>query len=898
MVFVNARLHVSGGALGGGLMVEDSSSVAVLATAAGVWCDTKFVVTTLRTGRCNADAAGGDATVELTRRCRHAAAAIGDLRFIYGGLHGGRVSPLSFELEATLKLARFLYRVRWFGMSLMRKVKRCFTCYKPTDRGDGGKSLKNCMYYSEMSVEERNEKITSAISYCKVANFEYIDEVEAAVEEEARKASTENKTTTNNPDRASYWEELLKDRYEVQKVEEFKAMGSQEDEDLAGLEDVSSEREDNNYEAELTDEETTASGILTGRRPYRKKIRVDSAESLPLMEGEGRSFRVKGFNQNQMAAFVQIMIRLAKYGTLFLTHIDEDITDSPTFSVLLLIRDKVKSGRHGYGRWQAIVDDKDLKVQEVICQELNLPAVTLPVPGASQSQDGANVVSAETPMNETKGTVVGNDLAVDAAKRAPDAANRSKLFQDSSSLYHYREMQRRQVEFIKKKGDTKANETPIEEPETEAKVLDIPSPCSMDIDSQTSNQLPQVINGVPKGLRIEDVLGRIAVSLLIRDKVKAASEKPGTPSFPDDIVSRFPGLKSGRFWKEHHDLLLLSAVLNVKSMQSAYMQHGRRDSSAVALVPSNGTVNITKQSKEDFVELFNWDKRGFPPCGLLNCGNSCFANVVLQCLVYTRPLVAYLLEKGHQKEYRRNDWCFLCEFQTHVERSSESRHPFSPINILLRLPNIGGDLGYGKQEDAHEFMRFAINTMQSVCLDEFGREKALHPSTQETTLIQHIFRGHVQSQVICSKCNNVSNQYENMMDLTVEIQGDATCLEECLDLSTVRERLHGDNMYKCDGCNEYVMAWKRLTVRRAPNILTIALKRFQSERFGKLNKRVTFPETLDLSPYMSEVGDGNDVYKLYAVVVHVDMLNASFFCHYICYTNDFCGKWYRIDDCK
>ncbi|XP_028057173.1 CHD3-type chromatin-remodeling factor PICKLE-like [Camellia sinensis] len=370
-------------------------------------------------------------------------------------------------------------------------------------------------------------------------------------------------------------------------------------------------------------------------RPFFQSFAVDSAESLPLMEGEGRSFRVKGFNQNQRAAFVQIMMRfgvgefdwaeftprlkqktceeIKEYGTLFLTHIAEDITDSPTFSdgvpkglriedvlgriaVSLLIRDKVKaasekpgtplfpddivsrfpglkSGRfwkehhdllllrsvlkHGYGRWHAIVDDKDLKVQEVICQELNLPVVTLPVPGASQSQDGANVVSAETPMNETKATVVGNDLAVDAANRAPDAANRSQLFQDSSSLYHYREMQRRQVEFIKKKGDTKANETPIEEPETEAKVLDIPSPCSMDIDSQTSNQLPQVINGVPKGLRIEDVLGRIAVSLLIRDKfkdqlanygtgVKAASEKPGTPFFPDDIVSRFPRLKSGR----------------------------------------------------------------------------------------------------------------------------------------------------------------------------------------------------------------------------------------------------------------------------------------------------------------------------------------------------------------
>lgn len=37
------------------------------------------------------------------------------------------------------------------------------------------------------------------------------------------------------------------------------------------------------------------------------------------------------------------------------------------------------------------------------------------------------------------------------------------------------------------------------------------------------------------------------------------------------------------------------------------------------------------------------------------------------------------------------------------------------------------------------------------------------------------------------------------MDLTVEIQGDAASLEECLEQFTVREWLHGDNMYKCDG---------------------------------------------------------------------------------------------------
>ncbi|KAK4422393.1 Ubiquitin carboxyl-terminal hydrolase 19 [Sesamum alatum] len=354
-------------------------------------------------------------------------------------------------------------------------------------------------------------------------------------------------------------------------------------------------------------------------------------------------------------------------------------------------------------------------------------------------------------------------------------------------------------------------------------------------------------------------------------------------------------------WNSEH-------MMKCKDLQSLYKANNTKSTSLLrerkaSLVPVGGSSKVLKQSNkilfpyEEFVQFFNWDRPGYPPCGLLNCGNSCFANVVLQCLAYTRPLVAYLLEKGHKKECQMDDWCFLCEFQNHVERASQNLAPFSPINILSRLPNIGGNLGYGKQEDAHEFMRFAIDTMQSVCLDEFGGEKAVQPRYQETTLIQHIFGGRLQSQVICTECNNVSNQFENMMDLTVEIHGDAGSLEECLDQFTAKEWLHGDNMYKCDNCNAYVMAWKRLNVQRAPNILTIALKRFQSGRFGKLNKRVTFPETLDLSSYMSK-SDGNDVYKLYAVIVHVDMLNASFFGHYICYVKDFRGNWYRVDDCK
>lgn len=59
----------------------------------------------------------------------------------------------------------------------------------------------------------------------QVANFEYIDEVEAVAEEESQKASIESKSTVNNLERSTYWEELLRDKYEVHKIEEFNALG-------------------------------------------------------------------------------------------------------------------------------------------------------------------------------------------------------------------------------------------------------------------------------------------------------------------------------------------------------------------------------------------------------------------------------------------------------------------------------------------------------------------------------------------------------------------------------------------------------------------------------------------------------------------------------------------------
>ncbi|KAE9458809.1 hypothetical protein C3L33_09237, partial [Rhododendron williamsianum] len=295
---------------------------------------------------------------------------------------------------------------------------------------------------------------------------------------------------------------------------------------------------------------------------------------------------------------------------------------------------------------------------------------------------------------------------------------------------------------------------------------------------------------------------------------------------------------------------------------------------------------------ELFVKLYNWNKVELQPFGLTNCGNSCYANAVLQCLVCTPPLTAYLLQGLHRE---RKGWCFTCEFESLILKAKEGTSPLSPMSILAQIQNIGSHLGNGKEEDAHEFLRYAIDAMQSVCLKE-ARVSSGSCLEEETSLIGLTFGGYLRSKIKCLKCGGKSERHERMMDLTVEIEGDIGTLEEALQKFTGTEILDGENKYQCTRCRSYERAKKKLTVQEAPNILTIALKRFQSGKFGKLNKSIKFPEILNLAPYMSGTSDKSPIYRLYGVVVHLDIMNAAFSGHYVCYIKNGQKKWFKIDD--
>ncbi|KAJ4916008.1 Ubiquitin carboxyl-terminal hydrolase 15 [Raphanus sativus] len=322
------------------------------------------------------------------------------------------------------------------------------------------------------------------------------------------------------------------------------------------------------------------------------------------------------------------------------------------------------------------------------------------------------------------------------------------------------------------------------------------------------------------------------------------------------------------------------------------------------LMKMMGLRNSTKHDKnlkmlfpyEEFVKFFQCEVFYLSPRGLVNCGNSCYANAVLQSLTCTKPLVAYLLGRSHSRSCSGKDWCLMCELEQHVMMLRESGGPLSASRILSHMRSINCQIGDGSQEDAHEFLRLLVASMQSICLERLGGETKVDPRLQETTLVQHMFGGRLRSKVKCLRCDHESERYENIMDLTLEIYGWVESLQDALTQFTRPEDLDGENMYRCSRCAGYVRARKELSIHEAPNILTIVLKRFQEGRYGKINKCISFPEMLDMIPFMTRTGDVPPLYMLYAVIVHLDTLNASFSGHYISYVKDLRGNWFRIDD--
>ncbi|KAH9622984.1 hypothetical protein KSS87_023085 [Heliosperma pusillum] len=252
----------------------------------------------------------------------------------------------------------------------------------------------------------------------------------------------------------------------------------------------------------------------------------------------------------------------------------------------------------------------------------------------------------------------------------------------------------------------------------------------------------------------------------------------------------------------------------------------------------------------------------------------------------------------------RKKECPFCLLEKRIVRSlSIDLTLDAPAKILSCLEIFSKNFKSGRQEDAHEFLRYVVDGCHDTCLrlKKLQLQRAKKTSNGvgkenfgSSTIVKDIFGGALQSQIKCLSCGNESNKVDEIMDICLEISG-CSSLKEALRNFFQVESLDGNNKYNCERCTKLVTAKKQMSLLQAPNVLVVQLKRFEGIFGGKIDRVIAFEEVLVLSSFMCKASqDPNPEYSLFATIVHSGFSPESG--HYYAYIKDAVGRWYCCND--
>ncbi|GHJ88224.1 hypothetical protein NliqN6_4626 [Naganishia liquefaciens] len=281
--------------------------------------------------------------------------------------------------------------------------------------------------------------------------------------------------------------------------------------------------------------------------------------------------------------------------------------------------------------------------------------------------------------------------------------------------------------------------------------------------------------------------------------------------------------------------------------------------------------------------------------GLQNLGNTCFANSILQVMMYTPPVLHYLSGQGHDFSsctLASKGFCFTCELQK-ARRNlwTSSGQSWSPKEIMRSIKKICPSMRQFRQEDAHEFFRYGIDLLHNEALKLAKATKEPH-AVRETSWIHKVWGGRLRSRITCHDCGNNSDTFDAFLDLSLDLDNKTATVKDALAKFVQKDSLSGKNKYKCEKCNKLVDATKQMQIVKAPEVLSLHLKRF-TPTGRKITSTIKYTGNLNLDPYMDNY-TGSPLYELYAVTVHQG--SGPHIGHYYSYVKNKNGTWFEAND--
>ncbi|XP_072108818.1 ubiquitin carboxyl-terminal hydrolase 46 isoform X2 [Mobula birostris] len=268
--------------------------------------------------------------------------------------------------------------------------------------------------------------------------------------------------------------------------------------------------------------------------------------------------------------------------------------------------------------------------------------------------------------------------------------------------------------------------------------------------------------------------------------------------------------------------------------------------------------------------------------GLVNFGNTCYCNSVLQALYFCRPFRENVLAYKAQQKKKENLLTCLADLFHSIATQKKKVGVIPPKKFISRLRKENDLFDNYMQQDAHEFLNYLLNTIADILQEEKKQEKQngklkngnaneIEENKLEPTWVHEIFQGTLTNETRCLNCETVSSKDEDFLDLSVDVEQN-TSITHCLRDFSNTETLCSEHKYYCETCCSKQEAQKRMCVKKLPMILALHLKRFkymeQLHRYTKLSYRVVFPLELRLFNTSGDAINLDRMYDLVAVVVH------------------------------
>jgi len=249
--------------------------------------------------------------------------------------------------------------------------------------------------------------------------------------------------------------------------------------------------------------------------------------------------------------------------------------------------------------------------------------------------------------------------------------------------------------------------------------------------------------------------------------------------------------------------------------------------------------------------------------GLVNFGNTCYCNSVIQALFFCEPFREKVLEyKKVNKKVADSLLSSLSHLFSELQKKrSNSVKPTKFIQMLKKENEIFDNI---LQHDAQEFLNYLLNHIGDTLKND--------AKAKNSTWVHDLFQGVMTNVTRCLSCESVSEKNEHFLDLSVDIEPNSS-INHCLKGFSATETLKGDHKYYCETCCSKQEANKSLEIRSFPSILALHLKRFRFDdaarntNMTKLCYRVVFSRELRIPSSICKNGE-SILYSLNAVVVH------------------------------